>query len=68
MKAKGRVLENEDWWHLVIEDSGEQYVVHSWERLDGNSLKITEGTERHEVEDVLAGSLGAKLQEVLDKL
>lgn len=67
-KAKGVVSENEDWWHLYIEDDGEQYVVHSWQHLDGKTLKIREGKERLEVSDVLSGGLGYKLKTVLDEL
>jgi len=54
-RAKGPVMNNEDWWRLVFDDeTGRLYVEHEWHHVDvqGNGA-AREGTEEIEIADFL---------------
>lgn len=71
-RIKGSLMQNEDWWHLVLEDDGSYHVEHEWSYVDpyGKS-KPNSGKKTFSAEEFLAGDgsdgLKAELRAALKK-
>ena len=62
-------MENEDWWHLVTDDEGEQSVLHEWSHVNPyRSGKGDSGSQAYSIEDFLAGDHDAAAKEKLKAL
>lgn len=65
-KAKGPVLNDEDWWDLVFDTASRRlYVEHRWEYVDvRGGGAVDEGTDKTEIGDFLKAGGGPEYLEV----
>lgn len=70
-RTKGHMSQYEDWWHLRINDEGQQVVVHSWDYVRVGTLERNDGSKTYSIAEFLAGENNeqakSKLREVLQK-
>ncbi|MGA0541833.1 hypothetical protein [Neotabrizicola sp. VNH66] len=57
-RMSGALSENDDEWHLVVDDAtGDMHVRHEWSHMDPYKGKVTsEGTKELTVEEFLASN------------
>jgi hypothetical protein len=62
-RRKGSLAQNEDWWHLVVEDDGSHHVEHEWSYVDPYGKGPgSEGTKSIPTNEFLASDAGPGLK------
>ena len=65
-RIKGSLMQNEDWWFLVLEDNGTCHVEHEWSHVDPYGKgQPNSGQKNYSVEEFLAGDHGDGLKSEL---
>lgn len=65
-RIKGPMMENEDWWHLVVRTDGTKNVEHEWSHVDPYGKKPSNsGIANVSVEEFLAGDASEGLKAAL---
>jgi len=65
-KVKGSLMENEDWWYLVVDDNGNRHVEHEWSHVDPyGKREPNSGKIKISIDDFLRGDHEAAAKEAL---
>ncbi len=68
-RTRGSLMENEDWWYLIIDDQGRQSVLHEWSYVNPyKSSGGDAGSQSYSIEDFLAVGHDAAAKDKLKAL
>jgi hypothetical protein len=61
------MMENEDWWYLVIEDDGSNWVEHEWSYVDRyGKHPPNSGKSRFSVDEFMAADVSPAVKANLE--